>query len=80
MDFNKNIGIILAIILVSACNENQQPGYKITEPVNYVDMVYPQLDTEHSRWFFFASASRPFGMVHLSPDTEIEGAWGSGYR
>ncbi|MFT6797494.1 MAG: putative alpha-1,2-mannosidase [Maribacter sp.] len=43
-------------------------------------MVYPQLDTEHSRWFFFASASRPFGMVHLSPDTEIEGAWGSGYR
>ncbi len=76
----KNIGIILAIVLVSACNENQQPEYKITEPVNYVDMVYPQLDTEHSRWFFFASASRPFGMVNLSPDTEIDGAWGSGYR
>lgn len=45
-----------------------------------VDMVYPLLDTEHSRWFFFSSASRPFGMVNLSPDTEVDGAWGSGYR
>ncbi|MEP3210257.1 MAG: GH92 family glycosyl hydrolase [Maribacter sp.] len=45
-----------------------------------VDLVYPLLDTENSRWFFFASASRPFGMVNLSPDTEVDGAWGSGYR
>lgn len=45
-----------------------------------VDLVYPQLDTENSRWFFFSSASRPFGMVNLSPDTEVGGAWGSGYR
>jgi len=76
----KNIVVILAIVLVSACNENQQPELKITEPVSYVGMVYPQLDTENSRWFFFDSASRPFGMVNLSPDTEIDGAWGSGYR
>ena len=46
----------------------------------YVDYVYPQLDSENSRWFYFASASRPFGMVNLSPDTELDGAWGSGYR
>ncbi|WP_108423862.1 GH92 family glycosyl hydrolase [Flagellimonas amoyensis] len=45
-----------------------------------VDLVYPQLDTENSRWFFFSSACRPFGMVNLSPDTETDGAWGSGYR
>ncbi len=45
-----------------------------------VDMVYPLLDTEHSRWFFFSSATRPFGMVNLSPDTQIDGAWDSGYR
>ncbi len=45
-----------------------------------VDMVYPHLDAANSRWFFFSSASRPFGMVNLSPDTEIGGAWGSGYR
>ncbi|MBX2874237.1 MAG: GH92 family glycosyl hydrolase [Saprospiraceae bacterium] len=45
-----------------------------------VDLVYPFLDAANSRWFFFSSACRPFGMVNLSPDTEIDGAWGSGYR
>ncbi len=45
-----------------------------------VDLVYPQLDTENSRWFLFSSACRPFGMVNLSPDTQLGGAWGSGYR
>ncbi|MDP5133507.1 MAG: GH92 family glycosyl hydrolase [Paraglaciecola sp.] len=44
------------------------------------DLVYPYLDTANSRWFFFDSASLPFGMVNLSPDTELGGAWGSGYR
>lgn len=44
------------------------------------DMVYPLLDTENSRWFFFSSASRPFGMVNLNPDTEINGDWGGGYK
>jgi putative alpha-1,2-mannosidase len=45
-----------------------------------VDLVYPHLDAANSRWFYFSSASRPFGMVNLSPDTELGGAWGSGYR
>ncbi len=45
-----------------------------------VDKVYPLLDSENSRWFYFASACRPFGMVNLSPDTQLGGAWGSGYR
>jgi predicted alpha-1,2-mannosidase len=50
------------------------------QSVQPVDLVYPLLDTENSRWFFFSSACRPFGMVNLSPDTEVGGAWGSGYR
>jgi predicted alpha-1,2-mannosidase len=46
-------------------------------PVDYVD---PRIDTqERTRWIFFASASRPFGMVSLSPDTRLEGDWGAGY-
>ncbi|MBU3023796.1 GH92 family glycosyl hydrolase [Aestuariibacter sp. A3R04] len=45
-----------------------------------VDLVWPWLDSANSRWFYFNSATRPFGMVNLSPDTEINGAWGSGYR
>ena len=44
------------------------------------DLVYPQLDAANSRWFFFSSATRPFGMVNLSPDMGVGGAWDSGYR
>ncbi|MDB4584791.1 GH92 family glycosyl hydrolase, partial [Draconibacterium sp.] len=40
----------------------------------------PHLDAANSRWFFFSSACRPFGLVNLSPDNELGGAWGSGYR
>lgn len=58
-----------------------EPGFagsrKTTRPV---DLVFPQLDTENSRWIFFSSACRPFGMVNLSPDTNASGDWGSGYR
>ena len=50
------------------------------QPVDYSSLIYPQLDTENSRWFYFSSACRPFGMVNLSPDTELKGAWNSGYR
>ena len=45
-----------------------------------VDMVYPWLDAANSRWFFFNTASRPFGMVNLSPDNAINADWGAGYR
>ncbi|MEY3001435.1 MAG: hypothetical protein RL648_1649 [Verrucomicrobiota bacterium] len=45
-----------------------------------VDLVEPLVDSANSRWFFFNSASRPFGMVNLSPDMVTEGAWNSGYR
>ncbi len=41
--------------------------------------VNPQIDSASSRWIFFSSACRPFGMVNLSPDTDIAGAWGSSY-
>ncbi|MEQ6120614.1 GH92 family glycosyl hydrolase [Reichenbachiella sp. MALMAid0571] len=45
-----------------------------------VDLVNPFVDAANSRWFFFTSASRPFGMVNLSPDMGLGGAWDSGYR
>jgi len=52
--------------------------YKET-PWAYVD---PLIDSgkPKTRWVFFQSASRPFGMVQLSPDTDTEGTWGVGYR
>lgn len=49
------------------------------DPYDYVD---PTIDTgkPKPRWVFFQSASLPFGMVQLSPDTDINGTWGVGYR
>ncbi len=44
-----------------------------------VDWVKPETDTKNSRWIYFSSACRPFGMVNLSPDTKTEGDWGAGY-
>lgn len=67
--------LMVCILMLFACKSNTQ-----VENSSYVDKVYPQLDTENSRWFFFSSACRPFGMVNLSPDTELNGAWSSGYQ
>ena len=71
------IGISLFLIFLVSCKTEKNASVK-KKPL--VDMVYPLLDTENSRWFFFSSASRPFGMVNLSPDTEINGDWGGGYK
>lgn len=51
-----------------------------TTPSSVANLVYPLLDAANSRWFFFSSATRPFGMVNLSPDMGVGGAWDSGYR
>lgn len=69
--------LFITLILFVSCESSN--AYKSSKS-NPVDLVYPHLDTENSRWFFFSSACRPFGMVNLSPDNQLDGAWGSGYR
>ncbi|WP_299552271.1 GH92 family glycosyl hydrolase [Seonamhaeicola sp.] len=74
---------LLLILFVVSCNSNKEERANqdlVSQEAYLSEMVYPTLDTENSRWFFFSSACRPFGMVNLNPDTEIDGAWGSGYR
>ncbi|MFK7811659.1 MAG: glycoside hydrolase domain-containing protein, partial [Maribacter sp.] len=73
------VTLSIASFLIS-CNEIEEQPIVKNSTIDPVDQVYPQLDTENSRWFLFASANRPFGMVNLSPDTQLEGTWGSGYR
>lgn len=72
----------MVCITLSSCKQNTEQNVERynNDSVDYVSKVYPLLDTENSRWFYFSSANRPFGMVNLSPDTQIGGAWGSGYR
>ncbi|MGQ7944646.1 GH92 family glycosyl hydrolase [Flavobacterium sp. WC2509] len=75
------IGISLVLILLVSCKTGKTASHpKEQSNEQLVDKVYPLLDTENSRWFFFSSASRPFGMVNLSPDTAINGDWGGGYK
>ncbi|WP_430934642.1 GH92 family glycosyl hydrolase [Saccharicrinis sp. 156] len=71
---------ISGLIIFSCRTKSDQKTSNDKPDKNLVDLVYPLLDTENSRWFFFSSACRPFGMVNLSPDTQVGGAWGSGYR
>ncbi len=60
-----------------SCNPKPTPAITVT--TDPVDLVYPYIDAANSRWIFFSSACRPFGMVNLSPDTRINGTWMTGY-
>ena len=68
--------IIFCVLLFSfmafGCSVNK------TAEKTPADYVNPFVDTHKSRWFYFSSACRPFGMVNLSPDTDTEGSWNSG--
>ena len=57
--------ILTLLCLLSACAELFAGAL--------VDKVNPFIDTHKSRWFFFNSASRPFGLVRLNPDTAARG-------
>lgn len=43
------------------------------------DLANPLIDTHKSRFDYFVSATVPFGMVALSPDTKHGDLWNSGY-
>ncbi|PHN03989.1 GH92 family glycosyl hydrolase [Flavilitoribacter nigricans] len=77
--FSLFIFIVSGSLLLS-CNRRTEVGDAPITALSPSELVYPFLDAANSRWFFFNSATRPFGMVNLSPDTQIGGAWGSGYR
>jgi len=66
--------LILLVCLILASSSCSAPTGQ--RPVDYVD---PFIDSHKSRWIYFSSASRPFGMVNLSPDTWVRGTWNSGY-
>ncbi|MEQ7009708.1 glycoside hydrolase domain-containing protein [Actinopolymorpha sp. B17G11] len=47
---------------------------------DYVSLVNPWVEADIGRFFFFQSASNPFGFVKLRPDTSTHASWGTGYR
>lgn len=74
----RKIFILILICLIKISTLYSQ-GLQ-TPHLEKVDLVEPMVDAANSRFFFFSSACRPFGMVNLSPDMVLSGTWGSGYR
>lgn len=76
MSFRKYV--VVAVMLLPLGNAFAQGGKAAT--MLKTDLVEPMVDAANSRFFYFASASRPFGMVNLSPDMKLNGTWNTGYR
>jgi predicted alpha-1,2-mannosidase len=74
MNINK---IDLFVIFAFVCHSTFAINGGIRTPVDLAD---PFIDTKHPRYDYFISASVPFGMVALSPDTKQGGLWDAGYR
>ncbi len=71
---------LIFLIQVNSCNAKNKIDSQTVSAKSVVNLVDPLIDSANSRWFFFSSACRPFGMVNLSPDNLVEGTWGTGYR
>ncbi|MEL6650537.1 MAG: GH92 family glycosyl hydrolase [Bacteroidota bacterium] len=71
---SRNYLLCCLVFALSCIASTEKPERR---PVDWVD---PHIDAANSRWFFFSSACRPFGMVNLSPDNLLGGTWGTGYR
>ena len=67
-----SLGVPLVLFLLSL-------GNVVAVEKSPADYVNPLIDTHKSRWFYFSSACRPFGMVNLSPDTKVGNDWMHGY-
>ncbi len=78
--FNLEFLVGTTFIVLMSCFSCSLSAAKEEGTTSPVDMVEPMVDAANSRWFFFNSATRPFGMVNLSPDMVTSGAWNSGYR
>src|ERR1700744_2222808 len=51
------------------------PSLEAAEASTPADYVNPLVDTEKSRWFYFSSACRPFGLGNLNPEPKDGGGW-----
>lgn len=68
---------ICVLLVTNVCSFSQTDS---RNKISKTDLVEPMVDAANSRFFYFSSASRPFGMVNLSPDMELNGTWNTGYR
>jgi len=75
---NRKYAICVCVLLLKVFSVLSQTA--IIPRLSKSDLVEPMVDAANSRFFYFSSASRPFGMVNLSPDMALNGTWNTGYR
>lgn len=63
-------------MMITGCSDNPKTGEAGKTPADFAN---PQIDTDKPRFDFFISATMPFGMVALSPDTKHGDLWNAGY-
>lgn len=68
---------LFIILLTASCATGEKPAKESLLPADYVN---PLIDSHKPRFDYFASATLPYGMVALSPDTKHGDMWDSGYR
>ena len=73
----KRTSIVAIVSLVLA---SSVAAYAQSSTEAPVDLVNPLIGSDRCRNFFMTPAARPFGMVRLSPDTEIFGYYHTGYQ
>ncbi len=74
----KRVWLFTIMFLLKSVGVFSQAG--VTANMQKSDLVEPMVDAANSRFFYFSSATRPFGMVNLSPDMNLNGTWNTGYR
>jgi predicted alpha-1,2-mannosidase len=68
--------IVFVLLVISGCANNPASDEEKKTPVDFAN---PLIDTDNPRFDYFVSATLPFGMVSLSPDTKHGDLWNSGY-
>ena len=71
-----DLKILFPVLILSGCTGDLAVDKSNKTPFDYVN---PLVDSHKSRFDFFASATIPYGMVALSPDTRHGDLWNSGY-
>jgi len=79
------LSVALLLSLTFAFNTSAQKDFYLAPAGNGVketpaNLADPLIDTHRSRYDYFKSATLPFGMVALSPDTKHGNLWDAGYR
>jgi len=68
--------VFLLTLILTGCSDCIKVNESEMTPADYVN---PLIDSHKSRYDYFASATVPFGMVSLSPDTKHGDLWNAGY-